>query len=140
MRIGLNNRPWLEGGEACGRLPNKIAAMNVYAFEDKLRKVGGRNLLYHCCRRGIIFFLSSRATEKLILHFFFFAPLFSFFSPLIRGTKWREKIEFDSFISFLFSQRLIELMKVGSMDENHFRNFVNAKFFSNWLISGGKKR
>lgn len=139
MRIGLNNRPWLEGGEACGRLPNKIAAMNVYAFEDKLGKVGRRNLLYHCCRRGIIFFLSSRATEKLILHFFFFAPLFSFFSPLIRGTKWREKIE--SFFHF-FSQRLIELMKVGSMDENHFRNFVNAKFFSNRLILGerGKKR
>lgn len=69
-----------------------------------------------------------------------FLLLRSSFSPLIRGTKWREKIEFDSFISFLFSQRLIELMKVGSMDENHFRNFVNAKFFSNWLISGGKKR
>lgn len=68
-----------------------------------------------------------------------FLLLRSSFSPLIRGTKWREKIE--SFFHF-FSQRLIELMKVGSMDENHFRNFVNAKFFSNRLILGerGKKR
>lgn len=97
MRIGLNNRPWLEGGEACGRLPNKIAAMNVYAFEDKLGKVGRRNLLYHCCRRGIIFF---SLRERRRNWYFISSSSLLFFSPY----SWNEMARKNWIVlSFLFS-------------------------------------